>query len=463
MSELCSSNSKRHFCSILISGITLLFSFVLSHPLYFSYFVFFSPYILKLLHFLSPLLVTISLLLLAFVNEAFCTELSASAFMKYCPDEGFKGSDDLGMYEILFVPSVIMEVGENPVEFLEEKTEEDPPLVEIKEDLSIASKIENFAVVNKVVINPADCNGGGAGLMEERRLKNFLKILDEFEKMASGVEDRKKKVVEPPTICAKAAKVVVGKFLLRNGSEADVSKLGAADKDVVNNGGKDHHKSMVEDDVEYKKMASCVEEREKDESPPIGVEVFDKLPVRNGSDAKESEVGVKSFANCNNGGKDDKKSMVKAHSQRISSDANNLGNYGSMRKEKEWKRTLACKLFEERHNVDGGEGMDSLWEAYEISSSNGSAAKKTNGNKNLKKNENKSLKKKKSEIEIEEDEEEGISNGQLCCLQALNLSTKKMNLGIGRPNLVKISKAIKGIGWLHHVSKKVHNNNGDRY
>ncbi|EYU39211.1 hypothetical protein MIMGU_mgv1a005985mg [Erythranthe guttata] len=462
MSELCSSNSKRHFCSILISGVTHLFSFVLSHPLYFSYFVFFSPYILKLLHFLSPLLVTISLLLLAFVNEAFCTELSACAFMKHCPDEGFQGSDDLGMYEILFVPSVIMEVGENPVEFLEEKPEEDPPLVEIKEDLSIGSKIENFAVVNKVVINPADSNGGGAGLMEERRLKNFLKILDEFEKMASGVEDRKKKVVEPPTVCAKTDKAVVGKSLLRNGSEADESKA------VVSNGGKDHHKSMVkddEDDVECKKMASFVEERKKDEPPPIGVEVFDKLPVRNGSDAKESKVSVKSFANCNNSGKDDKKSIVKAHSQRISSDNNNLGNYGSMRKEKEWKRTLACKLFEERHNVDGGEGMDSLWEAYEINSSNGSA-KKTNGNKNLKKNENKSLKKKKKseiEIEIEEDEEEGINNGQLCCLQALNLSTKKMNLGIGRPNLVKISKAIKGIGWLHHVSKKVHNNNGDRY
>ncbi|KAL7116211.1 hypothetical protein ACP275_04G229000 [Erythranthe tilingii] len=463
MSELCSSSSKRHFCSILISGITLSFSFVLSHPLYFSYFVFFSPYILKLVHFLSPLLITISLLLLAFVSEGF---FSACAFMKHCPNEGLQGSDDLGMYEILFVPSLIMEVGENPVEFLEEKPEEDPPLVEIKEDLSIASKIENFAVVNKVVINPADSNGG-AGLMEERRLKNFLKILDEFEKMASGVEERKKKVVEPPTICAKADKAVVGKFLLRNGSEADESKLGAADKDVVNNGGKDHHKSMVEDDVKCKKMASFVEERKKDEPPPIGVEVFDKLPVRNGSDAKESEVSVKSFANCNNGGKDDKKTMVKAHSQRISSDAN-LGNYGSMRKEKEWKRTLACKLFEERHNVDGGEGMDSLWEAYEINSSNGSAAKKTNGNKNLKKNENKSLKKKKSEIAIEEEdeddeEEEGIHNGQLCCLQALNLSTKKMNLGIGRPNLVKISKAIKGIGWLHHVSKKVHNNNGDRY
>lgn len=38
-----------------------------------------------------------------------------------------------------------------------------------------------------------------------------------------------------------------------------------------------------------------------------------------------------------------------------------LGSSGSMRKEKEWKRTFTCKLFEERHNVKVGEGMDSLW------------------------------------------------------------------------------------------------------
>ncbi|GFP93490.1 hypothetical protein PHJA_001493400 [Phtheirospermum japonicum] len=140
--------------------------------------------------------------------------------------------------------------------------------------------------------------------------------------------------------------------------------------------------------------------------------------------------------------------------------SNNDENFGSMRKEKEWKRTLACKLFEERHNVDGGEGMDSLWEAYE-----------TDSNKPKRETSEKKtpLDKKTSEIEFREElcgdeDEEEVVGGQLCCLHAIKFSAGKMNLGMGKPNLVKISKAIKGFGWLHHVSKyskKVHNN-GDR-
>lgn len=116
----------------------------------------------------------------------------------------------------------------------------------------------------------------------------------------------------------------------------------------------------------------------------------------------------------------------------------NLGSFGSMRKEKEWRRTLACKLFEERHNVDGGgEGMDMLWETYE-----------TESNKGQKKGSNR----KNDEDDDDEDEEEDMDE-QLCCLQALKFSAGKMNLGMGRPNLVKISKTLKGFGWLHNLSR----------
>ncbi|XVF32148.1 hypothetical protein REPUB_Repub17cG0057100 [Reevesia pubescens] len=126
-----------------------------------------------------------------------------------------------------------------------------------------------------------------------------------------------------------------------------------------------------------------------------------------------------------------------------------LGNFGSMRKEKEWKRTLACKLFEERHshNVDGGEGMDLLWETYE-----------TDSNKVTLKSSSKKGKKLGGINEYydidDQYEYEEESDGQLCCLQALKFSAGKMNLGMGRPNLVKISKALKGFGWLHHVSSR---------
>lgn len=117
-----------------------------------------------------------------------------------------------------------------------------------------------------------------------------------------------------------------------------------------------------------------------------------------------------------------------------------------MRREREWERTLACKLFEERKNVGGGEGMDSLWEAYEMEEYGKAGRRKKERMK----------REKIVEREWEEEEDEEIGGGQLCCLQALKLSAGKVILGVGKPNLVKISKAIKGFGWLHKTSKKVH-------
>ncbi|XP_019166496.1 PREDICTED: uncharacterized protein LOC109162216 [Ipomoea nil] len=110
------------------------------------------------------------------------------------------------------------------------------------------------------------------------------------------------------------------------------------------------------------------------------------------------------------------------------------------RKEREWKRTLACKLYEERNQ--SGEGMDLLWETYEM---------ETMKNEERQGDDSK----EKYEKDSEEEEEEEMDE-KLCCLQALKLSAGKMNSGIGRPNLMKISKAIKRFGWLKNVSKKVH-------
>ncbi|KAG9155315.1 hypothetical protein Leryth_022125 [Lithospermum erythrorhizon] len=96
------------------------------------------------------------------------------------------------------------------------------------------------------------------------------------------------------------------------------------------------------------------------------------------------------------------------------------GRCESARKEREWRSTLACKLFEEKHNSANIEG-----------------------------------------IEEDEDDEVGVN---LCCLHAFKLSATKMNMGVGRRNLAKISKAVKGLGWMHKASKhskKVHNNNGE--
>ncbi|XP_057808900.1 uncharacterized protein LOC131023376 [Salvia miltiorrhiza] len=369
MSELCSS--KCHFSSLIISDLILLCSFILSHPLYFSYFIFFSPYLFTLISFLSPLFLTTSLLFLAFLvhtQTRFTSILESLQFNKldHPNEEEPQRYDDLGIYDILFCPPSMAAVTEetpSPSQI----SDQTPPKDQILELNSLPGPDEEapIAVTGKFedsgeekVSETPPCGGV---VMEEKRLENFLKILDEFERLASNAEEKK----QPLPRSAKSDKAVEKqKSLFVNGSEA----------------------------------AAC---------------------VNNNS----NRIGSKS----------------QSHDQQ------SLSSYGSMRREREWKRTLACKLFEDRHNGGGGEGMDSLWEAYEVESS------KT------------SRKREKIEVEMEEDDEVG---GNLCCLQALKMSAGKMNLGVGRPNLLKISKAIKGIGWLHSRtknSKKVHNNGDHRY
>ncbi|CAL9157983.1 uncharacterized protein LOC135588450 [Musa acuminata AAA Group] len=132
-----------------------------------------------------------------------------------------------------------------------------------------------------------------------------------------------------------------------------------------------------------------------------------------------------------------------------------LQSYGSIRKEKEWKRTLACKLYEERMTyklckerkvAEGGEEMDLLWEAYEANASETDTKKKEKKARRVELEE--------EEEEEEEDEEEEATTGQLCCLQALKLSAGKMNLGMGKRNLMKISKVLKGMRMFHVGSRK---------
>ncbi|KAJ0971871.1 hypothetical protein J5N97_019830 [Dioscorea zingiberensis] len=129
---------------------------------------------------------------------------------------------------------------------------------------------------------------------------------------------------------------------------------------------------------------------------------------------------------------------------------------GSMRKEKEWKRTLACKLYEERMTfklyeerkvVDGCEEMDLLWEAYEADSSKSDKSK----HKDVKGKKIVSKEDEQEDDYDDSDDEESVAH--FCCLQALKLSTGKMNLGMRRPNLVKFSNAMKGMGFFRRARK----------
>jgi ribosomal protein L12E/L44/L45/RPP1/RPP2 len=147
---------------------------------------------------------------------------------------------------------------------------------------------------------------------------------------------------------------------------------------------------------------------------------------------------------------------------RISSE--NLVGEASPGKEKEWKRTLACKLYEERIQLKllrdravvgacSGDDMDMLWEAYETGGGSSAAAgdTKRGGSSKAKRGnaQEESVDGGESEEETDVDEEGPVR--QLCCLQALKFSTRKMNLGGGKPSLAKISKVLKRMTALSRV------------
>ncbi|XP_044502514.1 uncharacterized protein LOC123223416 [Mangifera indica] len=217
--------------------------------------------------------------------------------------------------------------------------------------------------------------------------------------------------------------------------------------------------------------ATCEKGEKEVKVKPLGVE-FDKgdnqeqkeAAERGGSKAPGSKISYdegkvenlskvranfqRAGTNDNDGGKYYTSKVTDINYSQPLMSGSNLGSFGSMRKEKEWRRTLACKLFEERHNVGGSEGMDSLWETYETDSN-----KLQTRSKSKKGKQGSSKYYGDDDDDDDEEEEDEIDDGQLCCLKALKFSAGKMNLGMGRPNLVKFSKALKGIGWLHHVSK----------
>ncbi|KAI3749658.1 hypothetical protein L2E82_20274 [Cichorium intybus] len=297
------------------------------------------------------------------------------------------------------------------------------------------------------------------------KLGFFQTILDKLRSKLNDVEDDDEfrnfedfeiyKIVfnDPPLITAGDGEDNEGVSVMENA---------AAVKVTVTEGEKPEEErsleSLFEELDRFEDSTAATETTEKESSSDVE-KIVGELPKPEPVVTKKR--GSKSMAVVEADQKHVEKSFsMKSHSWRSES-SSSIGSYGSMRKEKEWKRTLACKLFEERHNSEGEEGMDSLWEAYE---EDNSSRKSKNRKEAMINKKNTTMKnKKKSEFKYfdddfeeddDDDEEEFMSNGQLCCLKALKLSAGKMNLGMGKPNLVKISKALKGFGWLHHVGSK---------
>uniref|UniRef100_A0A0E0BIV8 Uncharacterized protein n=1 Tax=Oryza glumipatula TaxID=40148 RepID=A0A0E0BIV8_9ORYZ len=136
---------------------------------------------------------------------------------------------------------------------------------------------------------------------------------------------------------------------------------------------------------------------------------------------------------------------------------------GSPRKEKEWKRTLACKLYEERMQLklcrdravveSSSDNMDMLWEAYEVGGGGGGASSSATSTKRGASKAKRKQEHATADVEDDDDdgdEEEEGSVRQLCCLQALKFSTRKMSFGGGggKPSLAKISKVLRRVAAL---------------
>ncbi|KAK7293155.1 hypothetical protein RJT34_16016 [Clitoria ternatea] len=412
------SNSKNdEFSSNLFSTLFNFCFSIFSHPLYFSYFIFFSPYLFKLLSFLSPLFITTTLLLVALLtftptnlvhekcgsdpSESKCGILFSLSqhFLHSKADEKDEETGLLGeveAYLVMFQSSIFEAFEPKSVEdssqgfdaeFLGEEREVfcviEEPIASVNLD---ENKIDN---VDKVEENPVKVDK----VEEVKSLESLFQENEVLEDMSSQKEEK-----EVKTLIAEFNKVEESKekWPKRSGSK------------VIGNRGmfNDNNKASGNNSE--------------------GEYAF-------GTAGKVKSLSQRLEANIGS-----------PESNFVYSGKGNLGSFGSMRVEKEWRRTLACKLFEERHNADGNEseGMDMLWETYE-----------TESNKVLQKSSTK--KGKKGEVEDSEDEEEEEEDleSKLCCLQALKFSAGKMNLGMGRPNLLKFSKALKGIGWLHHVGK----------
>ncbi|KFK39818.1 hypothetical protein AALP_AA3G292100 [Arabis alpina] len=385
------NGKKIGFSSLLLSDFHLFCSFILSHPFYVSYILFFSPYIFKILSFLSPLFVTTTLLLLALLSTfyvhdtcpdsesletqpsfllSFCTKLSSVLEPKFdVNDEDFKSLEEFEAYKMVVEACSMENASENEsieITFVDKFCSH-----EISTALSHEEPVE---------IQPLKFED----LMD-------MEKEEETEKCEKKEEEEKVKPKSP--------------------------KSGH----VLDDGEGQYWKQPTKQESKTQKVNVVGDGNDESNHLPKLSDFFGEEKKND----KEEEEGVA------------------------------LRSYGSTRKEKEWRRTLACKLFEERHNADVGQGMDQLWETYETETEK----KQTEEEKKKKeKKSKKSMMKTKSiekkEVVVEEGEDEdGIDHQQLCCLQALKFSTGKMHLGIARPNLLKLSKAFKGIGRFYNANK----------
>lgn len=396
MAELCMSSATfKPQATLVYSYFTLFCGFILSHSLNFSYLIFFSTCLFKFLSFLSPLFITTSFLLLLL---GLAHRNSASTLFE--PRKNFL----LSTFHV------------------------------IQQSLREKFRFESQELYPKF----EECEA--------------YKLVFVFDSPASDM-------VEHPT---------GEEYLLQSFDDKEVV---VADVGVKPAAEVHHTKSKESQFVEEKKLQDFLGVLEDFDDDVVEKNV-DPISTKSiefvEENVDESKVGKGSEAKDVNGGGHSRRvmSLAKPFYEEATIESvectSNLGSYGSMRKEKEWKRTLACKLFEERHNAvaEGDERIDALWERHESDELSKSMrmATDTNKKKNTKTSTTLNLygdveKEDDDDNDDDDNEELEITKVQLCCLQAFKFSAGKMNLRMRKPNLVKFSKALKGISWLHYAKR----------
>ncbi|CAH8330369.1 unnamed protein product [Eruca vesicaria subsp. sativa] len=390
------------FSSLLLSYFHLLCSFIITHPFYFSYVFFFSPCIFKILSFLSPVFVTTTLLLLALLSTLHLHDTFPDAeSLETQPGFLFSFCSNLG--------SVL-----------------EPKLNVNSENVNSFEELEAY------------------------------KLVVEACSMECASEDESMEVTFVDKFCSHEVSTTVSKALTDDPCDepVEIQPLKFEDPMDVEKEEEEETEKCEKKEIEEKVKPTSDVVIDNDEGQ------FWKEPTKEESKAQKVDF----VGNCDDESYDvpslseflgeEKKSKVT--DEKEEEDAS-LKSFGSMRKEKEWRRTLACKLFEERHNADVGQGMDQLWETYETETEKKQTEEdKKKDKKKTKRSmmmKTKSIEKKEVVVEEEEEDDDGIDQQQLCCLQALKFSTGKMHLGIARPNLVKLSKAFKGFGRFYNAHK----------
>ncbi|XP_028767029.1 uncharacterized protein LOC114724750 [Neltuma alba] len=380
------------------SSLVFHFCFsIFSHPLYFSYFVFFSPYILKLISFLSPLFITTTLLLLALFT------FSPNYFVLDTNDDS---DSKLGFLLSNFQNLVLWLQSKS-----NQKDEEGGYLEELEAYLvmfqaSIFQALEAKPEENSPQCLEADLVENNVSVAEVKSLESLFQESEEFEDFGHEKEEKgsgEMKVLESlfreeefeGLVHQKEAKLVDSE---QGKSEEETNeKMGQISEFKLTEG-----YAKLDGEGEKKVQESMLEKEENEET-------------------KAKIVGLRSgFKVMSKSQRLLEASLGSPENNWVYSESNYLGSFGSMRKEKEWRRTLACKLFEERHNnsnirgnnINGSEseGMDSLWETYETQSNKPKSSNKKKTMTTLEKSNTK----KSTESNVLEMEPDGTF-GYLCC------------------------------------------------